>query len=1214
MPPSDIARRLRRSCVHVALAFTLACAARAEDLPERPVFLQYGVEQGLPSSRIHQVAQDRAGYLWIATIDGLSRYDGVDFTTFRRGSDGGAEVPGTSIETVLVDAADRIWIGVEGGGVSVIDADRRELRRVGTDGSVGTEPQSLLDVDVWALAEDRDGGIWIGGYDFGIHRIDPDTLIARGIRDDRDDADPQTRNPVLCMTGTPDGWIWAGTSAGLDVIDARGAGDEPLSVAHHLLPGELVTALALQPDGSMLVGGRGKLWRVPRDLGGPGEPELLPVPELAGSNAAAHSLVRDAGGTVWIATRQHGLFRMGVDGRVRAIAAQPGWPLALPTRELLHGLRDREDNLWFATYGSGLLQIRAGSRNFALLRDEAEDARPAEAGSWIGASRCPDGDIWLLRRKGPLLRFDRQGDRTVVERDERSGFSAWPGRIFTSLACDRDGVLWLGTREGVLHFDPATSELRAWLPRRGYAPLPGSVHLIWPDIDGAVWTAAQGSGVTRFDPGGVSPRKYAGGNDGLRIVDIEQMGRAPDGSLWIAGDGGIDRLEPTASAFEAIKGVPRGTIHAFAFASDGSVWLHSHAGLLHARVDGATLIPITLYGPAQGLERMEIGALVNDPDDFVWLIGGRALRRLDPRTGTWRTYGAGDGLPVTEFTTRPVEVHADGSVLALSTLGAIQFHPQRIVDSRIAPHFLVESIRVQRQGERLALPVAAPFRLRHDDRDLTIRTRALSLVDPASNRYRFRLDPFDSRWQEGDADGTRVYSSLEPGTYVLTAQGASQIGAWSQPVRLHFTVDQPPWLSPAAWVAYALVLLGAIALLALQQRLRWQRRHELALIEAHRELAERANRAKSDFLADVAHEIRTPISGMSGMSDLLARTTLDTQQARYVARMRGAIDMLLKLINNLLDLARIESGHLELAEVPTDLIALLEELIELETPAASSKGVSLTLECDPGLPAWIAVDPLRLRQILFNLVGNALKFIEHGGVRLRADAPSAGWIRLRVSDTGPGLSVEAQGRLFRRFEQGDDSVSRRHGGSGLGLAIVRQLVELMQGRMSVESEPGKGSTFGVELPLQQVAPETNPPPHGSGSSQPATLAELEQGTGLRMLLVEDDPTVSEALAALMQRDGFTVLVAVHGLAAMAELDRSRFDVALVDFDLPGLSGLELARMLRGRGSKLPLIGISARADSGAESDAQAAGMNLFLRKPIDPQVLRESIAMLLAGR
>jgi len=393
------------------------------------------------------------------------------------------------------------------------------------------------------------------------------------------------------------------------------------------------------------------------------------------------------------------------------------------------------------------------------------------------------------------------------------------------------------------------------------------------------------------------------------------------------------------------------------------------------------------------------------------------------------------------------------------------------------------------------------------------------------------------------------------------------------------------------------------------------------MVEARRELAERANRAKSDFLADVAHEIRTPISGMSGMSDLLAHTALDERQARYVTRIRGAIDMLLKLINNLLDLARIESGHLELSPVPVDLCALLQEMVELESPTAQAKGIRLHLECDDSIPECVSVDPLRLRQILLNLIGNALKFIERGEVRLTASSTAAGWIRLCVIDTGPGLSAEAISRLFKRFSQADEAVSQRHGGSGLGLAIVSQLVELMQGRLTVESEPGRGSTFAVELPMPRARFDA-PPKIAQTTERKFGLDEVTSpirsstdldatapaDAAMRVLLVEDDAIVSEALGDLLERDGCTCVRAVHGLAALAELERHAFDVALIDFDLPGLSGLELARMLRARGSRLPLIGISARADDRAEADALAAGMDLFLRKPIAARLLRESLA------
>jgi signal transduction histidine kinase/ActR/RegA family two-component response regulator len=494
------------------------------------------------------------------------------------------------------------------------------------------------------------------------------------------------------------------------------------------------------------------------------------------------------------------------------------------------------------------------------------------------------------------------------------------------------------------------------------------------------------------------------------------------------------------------------------------------------------------------------------------------------------------------------------------------------------------------------------------DRDLRVVARVLSLADPAAHRYRFRLLGYDPDWVlqgERGERGERVFSSLPPGHYALLIQGANVDGLWSSTRRIALTVEAPWWQRWWAVLLYACAASVLILWLAHLDRVRLKRRYNYQLIRQKRELAEQASASKSRFLANLGHEIRTPMTGVLGMSELLLSSPLDEHRRRQVGAIRRAGEHLLRLVDDALDLARIEAGRLTLDEAVFALDAVVEDVVALMCPLAERKGLRFVCEVGPEVRGGWRGDVTRVRQILLNLLGNAIKFTAHGEVALRIEGLSPHGLRCTVSDTGPGLDIEQQRRLFQRFEQADGArTASRYGGSGLGLAISRELAVAMGGGIELISAPGEGACFIVRLPLARAvlpAAETA----ASSASHLRTRGERE------ILLVEDDAIVADVLAGLLQAQGHRVVHAGHALAAVTAHAARRFDLGLLDLDLPGMDGLALARLLRTQGFDRPLIAITARADAEAEPEALAAGFDAFLRKPLTGEMLAAAIAQRL---
>ena len=514
----------------------------------------------------------------------------------------------------------------------------------------------------------------------------------------------------------------------------------------------------------------------------------------------------------------------------------------------------------------------------------------------------------------------------------------------------------------------------------------------------------------------------------------------------------------------------------------------------------------------------------------------------------------------------------------------------------------IQWLHVERSGREVALDPGSPMlRLLASDRNVSLRLRpVVAARDGRARAQRLWLQGHDRGWIDLPASGEHVYPRLTPGRLRLRLAVQGSDGRWSERDGLVLLVEAPWWRSQAALALAGLAVLGAMGWGAWLRRARQRRRQAWRLAQARQQMAEQHSEAKSRFLATLGHEIRTPMTGVLGMAELLQGSALDPQQRHQVDAIQRAGRHLLCLVNDALDLARIEAGKLVLDDAPFELAPLLDEVAGLLQPLARAKGLGFSLQCDAGLPAALRGDATRVRQILFNLGHNAIKFCERGEVSLQVSAPPNGGLVLQVRDSGPGLSDEQKARLFRRFEPGAGRTGDHGGGSGLGLAICRELAAAMGGVIRVHSKTGRGATFVVELPLAAADPPL--PAFGARAAGPADALALQ------LLLVEDDAVVAEVVCALLGRLGHRVVHAPHGLAALAELQLSRFDLALLDLDLPGIDGLALARLIRSRGMALPLLALTARADAEAEPAARAAGMDGFVRKPVTGDILAEAIA------
>ncbi len=1019
-------------------------------------------KEGLSNSSISSIVQDKDGFMWFGTQGGLNRYDGKNVKLYEHNPYDENSLPHRLIQTMFLDYEKNIlWIGTYN-GLARFDIYKEEFKHYP---HIPKDKFSLSNEVVTAITTDNEDNVWIGTLN-GLNVLDPETGEIKHYFHDSDNPLSLSNDTVRSILKDSEGRIWVGTYHGLNLYHPERDDFTRFTPENYdNLKSPYIMSLSEDEQGHIWIGNWGE-----------GIVEFLPEEgvfkdSIVTDDNRIYVINAKDNGRIWAGTWGGGLYEYVIEKKELNKYVYDQNNLGSISHDVVYSIfLDNSDLLWIGTNGNGLNKLNKDKIDYRRFSYDPQSDVSLSHGKVSSIIEDYQGDLWFGIYDGGLNRYNPKEDKMTVYQNNPNNKNSLSNDIVTFVFEDSHNNIWVGTNEGLNLYRSETDDFVHFLPDGTKNNPSGSIpYAMAEDDQGNLWIGYYKNGVDKWDRESEQFHNYKmNAEDPNSISDnlVYWILQDRDGDIWIGTNNGLNRFNRNNEQFESfyndrdnINSLSNNTARMLMEDSKGRIWIGTTSGGVNVYDKEKEIF--LHYNRNNGLSDNAILSILEDDKGDIWVGTSYGINIIDPETEVITLISEEDGLWGMEFNTGHLKT-SGGDLLFGSMHGVYSFSSSPNKVNFYKPKIQIVEIMVMNDPLKSNSPyyLLEEIDLSYNENFLSFEFISIDYHAPSKNQYAYKLSGVDNDWVYIGTRNYVSYSNLSPGQYEFQVKASNSDGVWNEtPKVLSILINPPPWRS---WWAY-LLYIAAIATVIYFIKLATD-------LKIEKEKAEISNKEKTEFLANMSHEIRTPMNSIIGFSKLLKQSPLNDTQKQYLESVNSSAQSLLGIINDILDLSKIEAGKLELEMIKTDINEIINKSIEIIRYPSFEKNLELLLEIQPDIPKFLVTDPTRLRQILVNLMGNAVKFTEKGEVKLKVNFEKIdekrGKFIFSVSDTGIGISKEQMKKIFSNFSQADVSITRKFGGSGLGLAISNLLVHKLGGKLDLNSTPEEGSKFSFTLITQ----------------------------------------------------------------------------------------------------------------------------------------------------